>query len=266
MGEFLDIAAVTKRTGLSTRALRFYEARGLIKPLRTQSSRRIYAAGDLERIHQIIALKAAGLSLADIDRLMTGRGIELKALLEAQLSALEARALEITGARKVILSTLNRIASGEPIDVAMFCSLIRNGGNITMDVNWDNIIDQFWSGDAKEQFKEKREELRSALSADGWVDLGRRIKAALPLDPASEKALGFIKEWYALLEPLRHLATKEMIEASSHMHKHMEEWQGNDSPGFDKDVWKFIHEASLAAHAVGNTPHEAQAWQDARQK
>ena len=263
MGEVLDIATVTKRTGLSSRALRFYETRGLIKPLRTQSGRRVYAAGDLERIHQIIALKAAGLSLADIDRLMSGRGVALKALLEAQLSALDARSLEIAEARTVVHSALVRIASGEPIDIATFCALIRSGGNSSMDLNWENIVDRFWSDDAKAQFNQKSDELKAAFRDGAWVDLCGRIKAALPLDPASEQALGFVQEWYAVLEPLRHLATREMIEASSHMQQHMEEWQGEASPGFDKDVWDFIHEASLAAHAAGHTPEDAKAWQEA---
>jgi hypothetical protein len=31
----IDIRDVAKRTGLTSRALRFYEARGLLKPLRT---------------------------------------------------------------------------------------------------------------------------------------------------------------------------------------------------------------------------------------
>src|SRR3954451_23241643 len=62
----LDIRDVAKRTGLTSRALRFYEARGLLSPLRTYSGRRLYGRGELERIQQILALKRAGLSLAQI--------------------------------------------------------------------------------------------------------------------------------------------------------------------------------------------------------
>ncbi|MEO6092321.1 MAG: MerR family transcriptional regulator [Novosphingobium sp.] len=263
MRELLDIVDVVKRTGISSRALRYYESRGLIKPLRTQSGRRAYAAHDLERIHQIIALKTAGMTLADVGRLIGGRAVELRTLLEAQLSVLEARAQDVAEARRLVSAALSRIESGEAVDVDMFCSLIRIRGNVFMDVNWDNIVDRFWSGDAKGQFWEKREELRKALSAGAWVDLGTRIKATLPLDPASEQALDFVKEWYALLEPLRPLATKEMIESSSRMFESMGEWQGSTSPGFDVEVWNFIHEASMAAFAAGHTPDEARAWKGA---
>src|SRR5436305_14836653 len=63
MEELLDIREVVRRTGLTSRALRFYEARGLVVPLRTNSGRRLYGAAALERINQIVALKRAGLTL-----------------------------------------------------------------------------------------------------------------------------------------------------------------------------------------------------------
>jgi len=40
MDDSFAIDEVVRRTGLTARALRFYEARGLVSPLRTQSGRR----------------------------------------------------------------------------------------------------------------------------------------------------------------------------------------------------------------------------------
>ena len=82
------IDEVVRRTGLTSRALRFYEARGLITPLRTQSGRRWFGPEELERIHRIVALKKAGLSLGDIKRLFDRKPIDLAALLGAQRSRL----------------------------------------------------------------------------------------------------------------------------------------------------------------------------------
>ena len=59
MTTMLDIAEIARATGLSSRALRFYEARGLIRPLRSEGGRRIFGAGELERLHAIVALKRA---------------------------------------------------------------------------------------------------------------------------------------------------------------------------------------------------------------
>jgi len=49
MEEALDIGDVARETGLSLRALRFYEARGLIRPVRTAGGRRVYGPGELSR-------------------------------------------------------------------------------------------------------------------------------------------------------------------------------------------------------------------------
>ena len=52
----IDIRDVVRMTGLTSRALRFYEARGLVTPLRTYSGRRLYGPAELERINQIVAM------------------------------------------------------------------------------------------------------------------------------------------------------------------------------------------------------------------
>ncbi|WP_339426692.1 MerR family transcriptional regulator [Pseudomonas proteolytica] len=84
MDDSFAIDEVVRRTGLTARALRFYEARGLVSPLRTQSGRRWFGPAELERVHRIVALKKAGLSLGDIKRLFDRKPIDLAALLSAQ--------------------------------------------------------------------------------------------------------------------------------------------------------------------------------------
>lgn len=57
--EALTIGDVAARTGLTERALRHYEAEGLLRPARTSAGRRFYIARDLERLAQIAAFKHA---------------------------------------------------------------------------------------------------------------------------------------------------------------------------------------------------------------
>ena len=78
MSDSVDIAEVARLTGLTSRALRFYEARGLVKPLRTASGRRHYGPAELERLHHILAMKRAGLTLAQIARLTAGKRLDLR--------------------------------------------------------------------------------------------------------------------------------------------------------------------------------------------
>jgi len=69
----MRIGDLSKQSGLSRDALRFYERNGLIGSLPSQSATntyRDYPAGTLDRIEMIEQAKAAGLSLADIKQVL----------------------------------------------------------------------------------------------------------------------------------------------------------------------------------------------------
>src|ERR1051325_11659373 len=99
MEQPLDISEVIRRTGLTARALRFYEARGLVRPLRTAAGRRLYEARELARLNHVLVLKAAGFSLSDIGRILEGKNIDLGRLSSAQVEALDARRAALGEAR-----------------------------------------------------------------------------------------------------------------------------------------------------------------------
>ena len=55
MDDLIDIRDVVRRTGLTSRALRFSEARGLVAPLRTQSGRRLSMGVRMAAMEQHLA-------------------------------------------------------------------------------------------------------------------------------------------------------------------------------------------------------------------
>lgn len=63
----LTIGEVAKRTGVATTALRFYEDRGLIRPLRTAGNQRRYPRSALRLVSVIRAAQSCGLSLTEIE-------------------------------------------------------------------------------------------------------------------------------------------------------------------------------------------------------
>lgn len=246
MEDFLDIGEVARRTGLTLRGLRFYEARGLVKPLRTDGGRRIYGSGELARLNAVVALKRAGFPLAQIGQLL-GRGpVDLGRLIEARIEALAARQTEIAEASALLKNVQSRIDRGEPIDVATLCSLIRSGDRMMEQENWRAVTDRYLSDEAKADFAQ------AAMPADfdqadysaRWADLSARIEAALPLDPRSEQARAFHAEWNALLAPFRAVATPAMMQGVGKLYDRMDEWQGEQKPPFSPAVWAFIQSVS----------------------
>jgi len=245
MDQPLDIREVARRTGLTSRALRFYEARGLLKPLRTYNGRRLYGAGELERIQQILALKRAGLSLAQIGKLTASRSLDLRVIVEAQLKVIEERKAELDEARSLLLSIKSRIDRGEPVDAATFCSLIRHGDKIMEPEDWKRVTDRYFSEEEKEHWAKHPPQtgFDQEEYSRKWKDLGDRVQTAIPNGPDSPEARALHDEWQALLAPFKAAATPEMTAGASRFYERIDEWHG-DMPGapFTPEAFRFIQE------------------------
>ena len=70
---FTSIREVARELGVTLRAVRFYEAKGLVSPKR-QMRNRLYTEGDVERLRLIMKLKSFGLSILEIKELITKPG------------------------------------------------------------------------------------------------------------------------------------------------------------------------------------------------
>jgi len=66
-GELFGITELCKEFGITLRALRFYEDKGLLAPRRVNGAR-VYTRSDRARLTLILRAKAIGSSLADIKR------------------------------------------------------------------------------------------------------------------------------------------------------------------------------------------------------
>lgn len=64
--EWLTIGELAERAGVATSALRYYEARGLIRSERTSGNQRRYPRATLRRVSLIRAAQEVGLSLAEV--------------------------------------------------------------------------------------------------------------------------------------------------------------------------------------------------------
>ena len=111
--EHLRIGQVAQRAGVSTRALRYYEERGLLEPQRTPSGQRVYPASAVTRVQLIQQLFAAGLSspllaalLPAIDARHVDADLSARLLLEHARLEAEVAALQSAGRRLAALINL----------------------------------------------------------------------------------------------------------------------------------------------------------------
>ena len=75
--KFITIGDLAKRTGVAVSALRFYEEKGLLDPIRTSGNQRRFLRGDIRRVSFILIAQKLGLGLGEIEdhlsRLPQGR-------------------------------------------------------------------------------------------------------------------------------------------------------------------------------------------------
>lgn len=249
----LSITEVCRRTGLSARAIRFYETRGLVRAERTRADQRRYGALEVERLHRLTLLKRAGFSLAQIAALEADRWLDLDQLIATQLAILTAQRAAIDEALGGLRAAQAALADDAAINIDTFCTLIKQGERTMTDQTqaWQKVTDRYFSPEDQDRWKAAKfawagGDVDAQAYQEKWADLGRRIDAALPLDLHSDTAQAFIAEWNALLAPFNQVADTRMKTETVAFYDRMDEWSGEVSPGFSKAVWEFVKAAAAA--------------------
>lgn len=271
MADSFSIQEVVRRTGITSRALRFYEARKLIAPVRAGSGRRLYGAPELERIHQIVTLKRAGLTLEAIGRVLVRGPNDLRAMIDAQLEVTETEAARLADIRALLLEVKGRLARHEVLDPAILCQIIHDSQHASSGdmAPWQALASRYMDEGVQAEFVRARPTIDSNFSSEEynakWRDLGARISAALPLAPDSTAALGFVREWMTLLAPFTLVATPAMWEGVRAIYGDVDHWRGEGGldPGFDGSVWRFISAATSVALERGADFGPVPAWMQA---
>jgi MerR family redox-sensitive transcriptional activator SoxR len=109
--DLLTIGELARRTGLTVSAIRYYEARGLVTPIRTGGNQRRFPRSDIRRLSFVLIAQNLGLSLGQIEgelaRLPQGRNPSardwqristgVRAAIDAQIAMLEKTREDLNG-------------------------------------------------------------------------------------------------------------------------------------------------------------------------
>ena len=96
----MDIAEVSKASGLPASTLRFYEEKGIIQSNGRNGLRRLFSANVIERLALISLGRKVGFSLDEISEMFTPEGPDInRALLLAKADELDRKIRELTAMR-----------------------------------------------------------------------------------------------------------------------------------------------------------------------
>jgi DNA-binding transcriptional MerR regulator len=114
----VKIGELSRRTGVSVRMLRYYEAEGLLAPQRTDSGYRDYGPAEEQTVRRIKMLGAAGMTLHTIQQLLPcvrNNDPEftpcnnLRKILADQVSLIDERIETLSRSRTILAGFLSRV-------------------------------------------------------------------------------------------------------------------------------------------------------------
>lgn len=134
--EFLNPSEAARRLGISAKALRLYEQRGLITPLRTAAGWRAYGPEEMRRAADVAALRALGFSLAQVARALQGDLQGLEPALVAHQATLEGCIRDLVGAVEKVRELRGDLARGHTPTLGELTRLTAPMPGIAFDLPW----------------------------------------------------------------------------------------------------------------------------------
>lgn len=199
----LSPTETARRFGVSIKALRLYERRGLLKPLRSKSGWRTYGPGQIARLHQVLALKSLGLPLAGIARLLTSADT-LAAVLAMQDQALVRESLRITRALALVRAARAKLRGGESLSIDDLANLAKEtsmASKLTRQTYFHPALvphqHKYFTPEEIEGFasREGFDQEREIAIFFGMVDELKKLTASG--DPRSAEAVDLGRRWIA---------------------------------------------------------------------
>jgi DNA-binding transcriptional MerR regulator len=192
----LRVGELARRTGLTVRTLHHYDTIGLLRPsLHTEAGYRLYAAGDVARLQQVLSLRQLGFSLEEVRDCLDRPGF----------SPLEVIGLHVARLREQIELQRKLCERLETI-----AAPLRAAGEVSADellrtIEEMTMIEKYYTPEQLAQIEDRKaalgEERIKEANAE-WPGLFAAVRAEMDAgtDPADPKVQALARKWYGLLE------------------------------------------------------------------
>lgn len=171
---YLSAADAARRLGVSAKALRLYEDRGLLTPGRTPAGWRAYGPTDLARAEEIASLRKLGLSLTQVASVLGGKTSGLEPALAAHQAALESHLTQLTGTIDQVRSLRRQLAAGTTPALSSLTRLQSPDRLTSFDLPWP------WGGEHFELSVHRPLTWITGPLGSGKTRLAIRLAEAIP--------------------------------------------------------------------------------------
>src|SRR5262249_8778805 len=197
--EAMKVGELAQRTGLTVRTLHHYDAIGLLRPsLHTEAGYRLYTAGDIARLQQVISLRQLGFGLDEIRDCLDRPGFSPLEIIDLHVARLREQ-IELQRKLCARLETLavHVRAAGE-VSADEFLRTIEE---MTM---LEAMAEKYFTTEQLQVIKERREEVGQEhleRMQETWAELIALIRTEMEkgTDPADAKVQALARRWQDLL-------------------------------------------------------------------
>ncbi|HEX4273332.1 MAG TPA: MerR family transcriptional regulator [Rhizomicrobium sp.] len=202
-GPHLSPSETARRFGVSVKALRLYEHRGLLQPLRSEAGWRTYGPDQIVRLHQILALKGLGLPLAKIAQILAGPDT-LEPVLAMQEQVLARDSEQLSRALDLVRAARAKLKAGQALSIDDLANLTKETSmtsKLTRQTYFHPALvphqHKYFRSEEIEAFasREDFDQEREIAIFLGMVDELKKLAAAG--DPGSPEALDLGRRWKA---------------------------------------------------------------------
>ena len=233
----MKIGELARQTGLTIRALRYYEEVGLLVPSgRMESGYRLYGPEEIEQLHRILSLKQLGLSLDEIRTCLEDPGFSPGEMIRKQLRQLEEEMAMQKQLRRQLEMLAEYIQRSEKISVDDLIKTIR-----IMKTQHE-----YFTPDQLEFLDKRRDEIgddRIHEVEQEWTELIDEVRTEMEkgTDPSDHVAQKLAQRWQSLLKEFT--GGNPWIQKSLNMMYQKEDPEEFSHGAFDRTVMDYIVKA-----------------------
>lgn len=233
------IGELARLTGLSVRALRYYEEIGLLRASgRTEGNHRLYGTADLARLQQILSLRQLGFALEDVQACLDDPAYAIGPLVAMHVARLEAEIALKQRAHQRLTALRAQLEAEGAVPVSHILASLEASAMLDRYLTPEQVKKVHDSHSPSEDGR--RERLRDAWHAI-FAEAQRLIDAGA--DPASAPAQALAASWRALV----HESTNGDAAMAANVARMYEERpETRARVGMSDAVWAYASEALAA--------------------
>jgi DNA-binding transcriptional MerR regulator len=249
--EALKVGELAGRTGLTVRTLHHYDAIGLLKPsLHTEAGYRLYTAGDVARLQQVLSLRQLGFTLDEVRACLDTPGFSPLEVIDLHLARLREQ-IELQRRLCERLETLAvHFRGAEEVSADEFLHTIEE---MTM---LEAMAEKYFTPEQLQAIKAGREKAGKEVlerMQQTWADLIALVRTEMEkgTDPAHARVQALARRWQDLVHQSS-LGDPEILEAM----KRLWEEQGDalaaqfGSQYDSRPIWGYINQAIAAGKSA----------------